>query len=193
MIFSAIPLNRAAERSLMILGLLLTAAAAMGAIVASFEVTRMTLGASGIPCLVASMGASAVILYALPETPAARAWSLFGGHLLSGLVGVLIVRFAGDVKGAPALAVGGALLVMGLFRCIHPPGGATALTVVLGGPELKELGFLFLVNPLLVNLVVLGSITWAFSYARRVARERSSPDPHGETRPDRGRNSRAGD
>jgi CBS domain-containing membrane protein len=138
---------------------LTTCSAALG-VALVLLVTRLTMGTTGTPCIVASMGASAVILYAMPETPAARLWPLFGGHLLSALVGVLATRYLADPISAVALAVGGSLFLMGLFRCIHPPGGATALTVVMGGAELRELGFAFLVSPLLLNLVVLGATAW---------------------------------
>jgi CBS domain-containing membrane protein len=123
-------------------------------------VTQRTLGSQSTPCIVASMGASAVILYAMPETPAARMWPLFGGHLLSATAGVLTTRYLTDPTLGVAIAVGASLFLMGIFRCVHPPGGATALTVVMGGAELRGLGFGFLVAPLLLNLLVLASTTW---------------------------------
>jgi CBS domain-containing membrane protein len=120
--------------------------------------------------MVASMGASAVILYAMPETPAARTWPLFGGHLLSAIVGILTLRYFADPLVGVALAVGGSLLLMRGLRCVHPPGGATALTVVQGGAEFRELGFRFLVSPLLLNLLVLGTTALLLrSFARAPA------------------------
>lgn len=160
------------DSPLVTLGFLATVIGSMVGVVAVFQVTRMMVGSTGAPCIVASMGASAVILYGLPDTSAARLWSLFGGHLLSAVVGILAARWLGDRGDAAALAVGGALLVMGLFRCMHPPGGATALTAVIGGHEVQELGFLFLLSPLLMNLLALGAIHWIFRKLRHLSTSR---------------------
>jgi len=132
------------------------------------------------------MGASAVILYGMPETSAARAWPLFGGHLLSATAGVLATRFLSDATLAAGLAVGGALFLMSLFRCVHPPGGATALTVVMGGAELRNLGFSFLVAPLLLNLLVLAVTTHLLRSARRVSRSGEAAQTLAETMPSPG-------
>ena len=138
---------------------LMTLAAALG-IALVLLATEAAVGASGVPAIVASMGASAVILYALPDTPSARLWPLFGGHLLSATVGIMAARTISHPSLALAVAIFGALLLMNVLRCVHPPGGATALTAVLGGAEMRELGFGFLVAPLLPNLIILSSTTW---------------------------------
>jgi len=138
---------------------LMTMAAALGIALVLFA-TEATVGSSGAPAIVASMGASAVILYALPDTPSARLWPLFGGHLLSAAMGVVAARAIHHPSLALAGAIFGALLLMHVFGCVHPPGGATALTVVLGGSEMRQLGFWFLAVPLLPNLIILSSTTW---------------------------------
>jgi CBS domain-containing membrane protein len=138
---------------------LMTLAAALG-IALVLLATEAAVGSSGVPAIVASMGASAVILYALPDTPSARLWPLFGGHLLSATVGILAARVIPHPSLALAVAIFGALLLMNGLRCVHPPGGATALTAVLGGAEMRELGFGFLVAPLLPNLIILSTTTW---------------------------------
>jgi len=138
---------------------LMTLGAALG-IVLVLLVTQLTVGASRAPTIVASMGASAVILYALPDTPSARLWPLFGGHILSATLAVLVVRTIPHPSLALAAAIFGALFLMSALRCVHPPAGATALTIVLGGAEMRELGFGFLVSPLIPNLIILSSTTW---------------------------------
>lgn len=140
-------------------GTLTTLAAALG-IALVLLATEATVGTPGVPAIVASMGASAVILYALPDTPSARLWPLFGGHLLSATVGIGAARLIPHPSLALAVALFGALLLMNVLRCVHPPGGATALTAVLGGAEMRELGFGFLVAPLLPNLLILSATAW---------------------------------
>ena len=47
-----------------------------------------TLGHSAVPLMIASMGASSVLLFAAPHSPMAQPWSFVGGHLISALIGV---------------------------------------------------------------------------------------------------------
>lgn len=53
------------------------------------------------------------------------------------------------------LAVGLAIGAMHYLRCIHPPGGATALTAVAGGASVHELGYHFVLTPVLLNVSIL--------------------------------------
>lgn len=109
----------------------------------------------GLQTLVASMGASAVILFAVPHSPMARGWPLVAGHLLSGFIGVLTARLVSDVWPAAAISVGLAIFLMHISRCLHPPGGASALIPVLGGEQIKGLGFEFLLTPLALNVTAM--------------------------------------
>ena len=81
--------------------------------------------------LVAPLGASAVLVFVLPASPLAQPWSVVAGSVLSALVAIACVHLAANAVLAAGLAVGLAVLVMGLCRCLHPPGGAVALLVVL--------------------------------------------------------------
>lgn len=123
------------------------------------------------PPLLASMGASAVILFAVPHSPMAGAWAVMGGHLVSGLVGVTCARLIADPWTAAAVAVALAILVMHSARCLHPPGGASALVAVLGGESIRALGYGFLLAPLGLNVIVL----WLL--ARLVRRPAPMPKP----------------
>jgi CBS domain-containing membrane protein len=109
----------------------------------------------GLQTLVASMGASAVILFAVSHSPMAQPWPLVGGHLLSGLIGVVCARLIPDIWPAAAISVGLAIFLMYLSRCLHPPGGASALIPVLGGEGVKSLGFQFLLTPLALNVAMM--------------------------------------
>ncbi len=53
------------------------------------------------------------------------------------------------------------MLVMHKLRCMHPPGGATAVTAIVGGIHVQELGYAFLVIPVLINSIILLSFALA--------------------------------
>lgn len=84
------------------------------------------------PWLAAPLGASAVLVFAVPASPLAQPWSVVGGNTLSALVGAACAWAIPDPALAGAVAVGSAIAVMFALRCLHPPGGATALLVVIG-------------------------------------------------------------
>ncbi|MFM0153252.1 HPP family protein [Paraburkholderia sediminicola] len=111
--------------------------------------------AANIPLLVAPMGASAVLLFAVPASPLAQPWSIVGGNLVSATIGVTCASMLRDPILASALAV--ALSICGMFalRCVHPPSGAVALTAVLGGPAVHALGYAFVLEPIAVQSIAL--------------------------------------
>ena len=114
--------------------------------------------------IVASMGASAVLLFAVPHGPLSQPWSLIGGHLFSALIGVSCAKFIPDILLAAPIAVGLAVSVMYYLHCIHPPGGATALSAVVGGSTVHELGYQFLLTPVLINVIAIISVAIIFNY-----------------------------
>ncbi|MDP3008377.1 MAG: HPP family protein [Methylococcales bacterium] len=107
------------------------------------------------PLMVASMGASAVLLFILPNSPLSQPWSLVGGHLLSATVGVLCAQLISDIAWASASATGISILIMLLFRCLHPPAAATALTPILVGTPVISLGYSFVMFPVGLNVLVI--------------------------------------
>ena len=111
--------------------------------------------AANIPLLVAPMGASAVLLFAVPASPLAQPWSIIGGNLVSATIGVTCAHAIADPTLAAALAV--ALSIAGMFalRCVHPPSGAVALTAVLGGPAIHALGYRFVLEPITIQSAAL--------------------------------------
>ena len=111
--------------------------------------------ASAIPFLIAPMGASAVLLFAVPASPLAQPWSIIGGNLVSATVGVACAMLIHDPVDAAALAVCLAICAMFALRCVHPPSGAVALTAVLGGPSIHALGFGFVFAPVAIQSAAL--------------------------------------
>jgi CBS-domain-containing membrane protein len=142
-----------------------TISAAGGAvsIMAILLVTHHLLGLSGAPMLVASMGASAVLLFAVPHGALSQPWPLVGGHFTSAVIGVTCARYLGSIELAAACAVGLSIGVMHQFKSIHPPGGATALTAVMGGPAVHDLGYSFVWRPVMVNVAVILAVGVIFN------------------------------
>ena len=105
--------------------------------------------------LVASMGATAVLVFGVPHVPLAQPWPLLGGHFVSALVGISVAQSIADPLLAGPLAVGLAIFAMHLLGCIHPPGGATALSAVVSGPAVLALGFDYLWTPVMLNALII--------------------------------------
>ncbi len=118
---------------------------------------------AGSIIMVTSMGASAVLLFAVPQGALSQPWALVGGHLLSAFVGVTCQKLFPDQTWTPALAVGLAVGVMHYLRCIHPPGGATSLAAVIGGSEVHALGYHYLIMPILINVIAILLMAIAFN------------------------------
>lgn len=123
-------------------------------------ITAAILGKSiALPIIVAPIGASAVLLFAVPASPLAQPWSIIGGNVISALVGITVVHFIDNQVLAIGLGVGLAIAAMSFGRCLHPPGGAAALTAIIGGPAVTDLGYQFALIPVGLNsamLVILG-------------------------------------
>ncbi len=111
--------------------------------------------AAHIPLLVAPMGASAVLLFAVPASPLAQPWSIIGGNLIAATAGVACASWIATPILAAALAVALAVGAMFALRCVHPPSGAVALTAVLGGPEIHALGYHFVATPIALQSALL--------------------------------------
>ncbi|PZQ24509.1 MAG: HPP family protein [Sphingopyxis macrogoltabida] len=93
--------------------------------------------------LIAPIGASALLLFAIPSSPLAQPWAIIGGNVVSALVGVMTVKAAPSLPIAAGLSVGLSLAAMSVLRCLHPPGGSMALTAVVGGEATRQMGFNF--------------------------------------------------
>ncbi|SMF69176.1 HPP family protein [Neorhizobium sp. CSC1952] len=140
---------------------------------------------ASLPALIAPMGASAVLLFAVPSSPLAQPWSILCGNIVSALVGVTVALVVGDPFLASAVAISVAIAAMMTFRCLHPPSGAIALTAVLGGPAIHELGYGFVLWPVAGNslaLVVLALIFnnltgRSYPHAVRLSTDHGTKDP----------------
>lgn len=140
--------------------------ATLGALLGILFVSAVSLSLASGPSaglMIASMGASAVLLFVVPHGALSQPWPVFAGHMVSGAIGVLCYRLFPEAPWTPALAVCLAIAAMQYLRCVHPPGGATALAAVIGGAEVHDLGWSFLLNPLLGNVAGVLAIALVFN------------------------------
>ena len=121
-----------------------------------------------LPLLVASLGSTAVTLFALPKAPAAKPKSAILGQFLSAVCGWGTQFLLGSTWYACAIAVMLSLVVMVVFDCIHPPGGATALTAILTPQP-----WTFIIAPVTVGVIFLVLVAWVTNKAC----ERYEPKP----------------
>ena len=101
--------------------------------------------------LMASLGASALLVFALPQSPMAQPWAVIAGNTLSALIGIsCAILIQAPLIALPAAA---SISILGMFllRCLHPPAAAVALIAVLGGITHYRYAFF----PVMVDSVLL--------------------------------------
>ena len=125
-------------------------------------ITRL-YAAEHVSILVASMGASAAILFTIPSSPLAQPWPFVGGQLGSAFVGVYCATFINDLPLAAASSAGLSVLLMLGLRCLHPPGVATALAPVLNSvhPSLPDVNFLLF--PVGINVLLMLTLAYVIN------------------------------
>ena len=146
------------------------------------------------PWFNAPMGASAVLLFAVPSSPLAQPWSIMGGNLVASIIGVTCARLLlPDVALACGAAAGLAIGAMFALRCLHPPSGAVALTAVLGGPVIASLGYSFVLWPVAINSLLLLFTALVFNVSvRRRYPHQLAPAPNVHLTRDRPPSERVG-
>ena len=139
----------------------------LGVILGLLCVEWLGIHALGEPTawFIAPIGASAVLLFATPTSPLAQPWPVLGGNVVSALVGVLCAQWIPDIGLAAAVAVAAAVAIMFSLRCLHPPGGAVALTAVLGGPSIESLGYAYAIWPVGIATLALVCIAGVYNAA----------------------------
>ena len=124
-------------------------------IYAIYLATNKLIGVAEAIYIIPSMGATAVLIFAAPHAPFSQPWNVFGGHIISALIGVTCYQMISDIHLAAAASVGVSIWVMYYARCTHPPGGATALAAVIGSSQIHDLGYMYAITPVLINTVVI--------------------------------------
>jgi CBS domain-containing membrane protein len=143
-------------------------------------ISHWILDGSAAPFLIASLGASSVLLFVVPSSPMSKPWPFAGGHLVSAFIGVACYQLTPHILTAAPLAMALAILAMYYLRCLHPPGGAVALIAVLGGDSVHALGFHFVLAPVALNVAVMlavAAVFWRLALHRTVG-ARTRLDQH---------------
>lgn len=140
--------------------------ASIGALIAiavTSAIFRFALGdAASLPFIVAPIGASAVLVFAVPASPLAQPWPVIGGNTIAALTGIATAKLIADPAVAAGIAVALAIGAMSATRTLHPPGGAAALTAVVGGSAVANAGFSFAFLPVALNSATLVALGWLF-------------------------------
>ena len=144
--------------------------------------------------LVASMGATAVLLFAAPKAALSQPWNVIGGHMVSALTGIFIQRYIPDPVYGGALAVGVSITAMYYLRCLHPPGGASSLIPFISGSAINSYGFMFALFPVGAGAALMVVIAIAYNYPFKWRRyplaladygkPAGTPEPHVQPYPD---------
>jgi len=108
--------------------------------------------------LIAPLGATAFLVFAVPNSPLAQPWSAMVGNAVSAFVAVSVLHLGLPVELAAGLSVFGAMAAMAVLRAMHPPGAAVAMATVLSDPLSSGLGYGFVLAPVLLDTVLLVGI-----------------------------------
>jgi len=162
--------------------LLATIGAILG-VACCWAISIQFLGPESATLMVASVGAGTVLLFGVPHGALSQPWPAIGGHLVSALVGVTCAQQIDEIWLAASLAVGLAVLLMHYTRCLHPPGGATALIAVIGADDIHALGYSYVWEPVMLNALSLFLVALIFNnliasrrYPAAWAKRLASPD-----------------
>ena len=130
------------------------AIAILGSLAAVLTVSYAMPGGDNL-LILASSGASAVLIFVVPHGRLSQPWPVLMGHILCAVIGVSCAKWIGAGPTTVILTVSLCILAMSLTRSIHPPADATALTAMLGGTAITDLGYSSVAAPVAVNMPAL--------------------------------------
>jgi CBS domain-containing membrane protein len=104
--------------------------------------------------LLGPVGASAVLLFAVSTGALAQPWSILGSYLIAALVALVSIKLFGNTIIAASVAVCSSIVLMCIFRCLHPPAAAVAICIVTSKNELSPMG-LHVLGPVMLNAACL--------------------------------------
>jgi CBS-domain-containing membrane protein len=113
---------------------------------------------SSYPLIAAPFGATAVLVFGVPDSPLAQPRNVLGGTLIGAFICVILVHLFGTAPWVMALAVATTIKLMQLTRTVHPPAGAVSLVGVMSNASWH-----FILTPALAGSIVIVFVTLIFS------------------------------
>ena len=114
--------------------------------------------------LIGSFGASSVLIYGIINSPFSQPRNLIGGHLISAIIGVTIHKLIPqELWLSCAMSVSLSIVMMQMTKTLHPPGGATALIANLGSEKIRNLGYFYVLSPVLSGVLILLIVALVFN------------------------------
>lgn len=110
------------------------------------------------PFIAAPLGATAVLVFGVPDSPLAQPRNVIGGNLIAAIVCVTLVQTFGSAPWVMAMAVATTIKLMQLTRSVHPPAGAVALLGVL-----TQASWSYVFTPVLAGSIVIVFCTVLFN------------------------------
>lgn len=129
----------------------------LGSFIGIAALAYLTLN-SGHPLIAAPFGATAVLVFGVPDSPLAQPRNVIGGNFIAALVAAVLVHFFGSDPWVMALAVATAIKLMQLTQTVHPPGGAVALLGVM-----SHVSWDFVLTPILIGSILIILCTVVFN------------------------------
>jgi CBS-domain-containing membrane protein len=131
-------------------------------------VLSLLTNAAELVFLMAPFGASCVLAFAVWEAPLAQPRNIIGGHVLTSLTGLAVLRFLGNHPWSLAIGVGLALAVMVLTKTTHPPAGADPIIIITNGYSWQFLLFPVLTGAILLTImaVILNRFVFRRAYPK---------------------------
>ncbi len=115
--------------------------------------------ASGVELVVASFGATFVLIFALPDSPVVKPKNIVGGYLISTSISLLVFEFIGNDPFSLGLAFGLSFVLMQLTKTLHPPAGSIPLLILFVPPDWK-----FILTPILAGVIFILIYAKFYSY-----------------------------
>jgi CBS-domain-containing membrane protein len=114
---------------------------------------RATFPLAAIP-----FATSIVLVMGSPDARPAQPRALVGGHLISALIGLVVLAIAGPQLWAAAFAVGLAIAAMHFADAFHPPAGINPLIIVT-----SQMSWSFLIVPVAAGALLLLAFAWVWN------------------------------